>query len=180
VPFTAVIPSTATLNIHITNSYVNITVIVIVNSYKSITINNIEGIVNSQSEFQTGIAKQYCRIISSDANIGAMSSTLKQFRLRPIRGLPLTPEQAQLSDALFTEYCARPQHANRLTSQLIASLRAAANSVARHGNPPNPQARLAYRMHKKRRAKLLAIAIYGDPNAKTTAELIAEAERAKR
>lgn len=84
----------------------------------------------------------------------------------------MNTEEARLSDQLFTEFCNRPQHRNRLNRTLIASLRAAANRVARHGNPPNPQARLAYRMHKKRRAKQLAIAIYGDPMEPDTQTLI--------
>jgi hypothetical protein len=90
-------------------------------------------------------------------------------RIRDLQGLsarnaiPLTLDQALESDRLFAEYCARPQHRDRLTPILLAALRAGANSVARHGPPPKYNARLAYRMHKKRRAKLLAIAIYGDP-----------------
>jgi hypothetical protein len=96
--------------------------------------------------------------------------------LRGRSGNPLTADERQRSDELFADYCARPQHCFRLTRTLIAALRAAANRVARHGMPPNRNARLAYRMHKKRRARELAIAIYGDPNAPDTATLIRRAE----
>lgn len=99
-----------------------------------------------------------------------MSSRLDTLRLRS--GKPLTREQSIVSDRLFAEYCARPQHRNRLNRYLIASLRAAANRYARYGNPPNGYQRLAYRMHKKRRAKQLAIAIYGDPSEPTTQSLL--------
>ncbi len=64
-----------------------------------------------------------------------------------------------------------------MTRYLRASLRAAANSVARNGLPPRYNARLAYRMHKKRRAKQLALAIYGDPLAESTATLIAREQK---
>src|SRR4029077_4806515 len=97
--------------------------------------------------------------------------------LRSRKARPLTEPERKRSDELFAQFCNRPEHVNRLNRCLIASLRAAANRVARHGIPPNRNQRLAYRMHKKRRAKQLAIAIYGDPNAKTTAELLALAER---
>ena len=81
-----------------------------------------------------------------------------------MRSMPvLTPDERLRSDELFAEYCARPKHRNRLNRYLIGALRAAANRVARHGPPPAYNARLAYRMHKKRRAKLAAIALYGDP-----------------
>lgn len=106
-----------------------------------------------------------------------MASNYASLKARRSLDHPLTATEQCRSDELFREYLSRPQHRNRLTKELIASLRAAANSVARHGNPPNPQARLAYRMHKKRRARQLAIAIYGDPNAKTTQELIDMATR---
>jgi hypothetical protein len=96
----------------------------------------------------------------------------KVLRLRSLRSRPLTASEYRLADELYADYCSRPQHVNRLTQRLRAALRAAANSVARHGLPPNRNARLAYRMHKKRRAKQLAIAIYGDPNALSTQELI--------
>jgi hypothetical protein len=88
------------------------------------------------------------------------------------RSQALTATESALSDALYEEYCSRPQHASRLTRSLKASLRAAANSVARHGLPPNRNQRLAYRRWKKQRARELAIAIYGDPNALSTQELI--------
>jgi len=85
-------------------------------------------------------------------------------------GKPLTREESLLSDRIYAEYCDRPQHRYRLTRYLKASLRAAANRYARYGLPPRYNQRLAYRMHKKRRAKALAIAIYGDP---ATAKLLA-------
>jgi hypothetical protein len=94
-----------------------------------------------------------------------MQRLSKLISLRSTRCSPLTREEYLRADALYAEYCSRPQHRNRLTKCLKASLRAAANSVARHGLPPGYNARLAYRMHKKRRAKQLAIAIYGDPTA---------------
>jgi hypothetical protein len=93
-----------------------------------------------------------------------MSSVLSTLRL--IRAKPYTRDECILSDQLYSEFCNRPQHRNRLTQRLCASLRAAANRVARYGNPPGYNARLAYRMHKKRKAKALALAIYGDPLAK--------------
>lgn len=86
--------------------------------------------------------------------------------LRSRRAPEYSQEHYRLADTLYYEYCSRPQHRDRLTKCLKASLRAAANRVARHGNPPNYNQRLAYRMHKKRRAKQLAIALYGDPTAK--------------
>lgn len=88
------------------------------------------------------------------------------FTLRSKRAKPLNKEEYLRADALYVAFCNRPQHRNRLTQRLRAALRAAANRVARHGNPPGYNARLAYRMHKKRRAKQLAIALYGDPKAK--------------
>jgi len=84
--------------------------------------------------------------------------------LRSRRAKPYSQAEYLLSDTLYDEFCNRPQHRNRLTQRLRAALRAAANRVARHGNPPGYNARLAYRMHKKRRAKQLAIALYGDPS----------------
>jgi hypothetical protein len=75
----------------------------------------------------------------------------------------LTKSEQLIADERFSEYCSRPQHASRMTCQLRAMLRAAANCVARHGNPPNRQARLAYRMHRKRRERLAMLALYGDP-----------------
>jgi hypothetical protein len=107
-----------------------------------------------------------------------MSSNKATLR-SPRRSQGLTASEQILSDALYQEYCSRPQHVNRLTRSLKASLRAAANSVAKHGLPPNRNQRLAYRRWKKQRKRELAIAIYGDPNAKTTAELIAEANNYK-
>ena len=99
-----------------------------------------------------------------------MSSRLDTLRLRSAPAL--TRAEYLLSDQLFAEYCDRPQHRNRLTRFLKAALRAAANRVARHGPPPGYNARLAYRMHKKRRAKQLAIALYGSPTAKSPADAI--------
>jgi hypothetical protein len=85
--------------------------------------------------------------------------------LRARTAKPLTQEEYRRSDELFAEYCSRPQHRTRLTATLIASLRAAANRVARHGLPPSYNERLGYHSWKKRKAKALAIAIYGDPTA---------------
>ena len=83
--------------------------------------------------------------------------------LKALRSRRNTETESLLADTLYYEYCSRPKHRNRLTQSLRAALRAAANRVARHGPPPNYNQRLAYRMHKKRRAKLAAIALYGDP-----------------
>src|SRR5258708_2860226 len=99
-----------------------------------------------------------------------MSSRLDTLRIRSAR--PLTREEYTRSDILYAEFCNRPQHRNRLTKCLRAALRAAANRVARHGNPPGYNARLAYRMHKRRRAKALALAIYGDPMAKSPRDAV--------
>ena len=85
--------------------------------------------------------------------------------LRDRKAKPLTREEAYRSDQLFNEYCSRPQHRTRLTATLIASLRAAANSVARHGIPPQYNQRLGYRTAKRRRKKAIALAIYGNPLA---------------
>src|SRR5215469_543325 len=85
--------------------------------------------------------------------------------LRACKPRPMTELERILSDQLFAAYCQKSKHKDRLTQWLLASLRAAANRVARHGPPPNKSQRLAYRMHKKRRAKLAAIALYGDPSA---------------
>ena len=82
----------------------------------------------------------------------------------------LTAEEQRISDRMFTEYCSRPQHRDRLTAPLVAALRAAANRYAKHGNPPNRNQRLAYRRWKKQRKRELAIAIYGDPV--TAAEIL--------
>ena len=74
---------------------------------------------------------------------------------------PLTPDQRAHSDRLYYEYIARPEHRDRLTVPLRASLRAAANRIARCGPPPSYNQRLGYRSWKKRRARAAAIAEYG-------------------
>ena len=73
--------------------------------------------------------------------------------------VPLTPEQLVIRDRLYAEYCSKPKNKSRMSKRLAALLRAAAGKVARHG----PQQRLAYRMHKRRRARALAAQMYGDP-----------------
>ena len=75
----------------------------------------------------------------------------------------MTSSERIESDRLYAEYCSRPQHRDRLGKRLNGCLRAAANRVAMHGNPPNRQARLAYRMHRKRRERIAMLALYGDP-----------------
>ena len=83
--------------------------------------------------------------------------------LRLRRDLVLTESQQLVANELFKEYCSRPQHVSRMTRLLRSSLLAAARRVAIHGNPPNRQARLAYRMHRKKRERIAMLALYGDP-----------------
>jgi hypothetical protein len=74
----------------------------------------------------------------------------------------LKPDERPYVIALVNRWLARPKHADtKPGSNRFAALIGAAVYKLRYGNPPNPQARLAYRMHKKRRAKLAAIATYG-------------------
>jgi hypothetical protein len=107
-----------------------------------------------------------------DSCVLVLGHTMIRESLRLRSAKPLTREEYLRSDELYAEYISRPQHRNRLTKTLKACLRAAANSVSRHGLPPGYNARLAYRMHKKRRAKQLAIAIYGDPLAKCSLDVM--------
>ena len=63
---------------------------------------------------------------------------------------------------LLTEWLARPKHVKTLPgTRAYWYLVGSAARYARYGPPPNRNQRLAYRMHKKRRAKLAAIALYG-------------------
>lgn len=86
--------------------------------------------------------------------------SLKTLRARTTQ---LTDEQRVKADELLRDYLARPQHRDRMNAPLRAALTAAAHRVAIYGNPPGYNARAAYRMHKKRRAKLEAARLYGDP-----------------
>jgi hypothetical protein len=71
----------------------------------------------------------------------------------------LTPDQRYRAEQLLAEYRARPWNVNAS----IYALCGAAARGAKHGDPPNYRQRAAFRMHKKRRARLAANALYGDP-----------------
>jgi len=69
------------------------------------------------------------------------------------------------AESLLREYLARERHRDVVPgTRAFYHLVGAAASVARHGPPPTRNQRLGYRMHKKRRARLAALALYGDPS----------------
>jgi hypothetical protein len=90
-----------------------------------------------------------------------MSGNLQTLRSSSHRPLPdaLVPRFREL----LQRYLAK--HAYHMTPQIYAGCHAAATRVVLHGNPPNRQARLAYRRWKKWRARKQMIEEYGDPTA---------------
>jgi len=76
----------------------------------------------------------------------------------------LTTDLRERANALLAEWLKRPKHAKTLPgSRAYWYLVGSAARYALYGPPPNRNQRLAYRMHKKRRAKLEAIKLYGNP-----------------
>ena len=78
----------------------------------------------------------------------------------------LEPAERERAEKLLAEFLARPKHANvEIPSRQFVSLCGAVGRAIRHGPPPNRFQRLAYRSHKRRRAKAEAARLYGDPKA---------------
>ena len=81
--------------------------------------------------------------------------------IQPMRFAKLSVDERARAEELLAAYRVRPK--NKDAS--FRSLCGAAARQAKHGNAPNYRQRAAYRMHKKRRARLTAAVLYGDPLA---------------